>query len=69
MSDQALVTGQLILALGLFAAMCAAYMAPWIIALVRKKRNATPILIVNLVFGWTMLGWVVCLAWAFSVDA
>ena len=69
MSDQALVTGQLLLALGLFAAMCAVYMAPWIVAVIRKKRNTVPIFIVNLVFGWTMLGWVLSLAWAFSVDA
>ena len=69
MSDQVLVSLQLLLALAIFAGLVAAYLLPWIVALLRKKRNATPILIVNLAFGWTFLGWIVALVWAFTVDA
>ena len=44
----------------------ALYLLPAAIASARHHRNAGPIFIVNLVFGWTLIGWVVCLAWAFS---
>jgi len=44
------------------------YMLPTLFALARSHRNTTPILIVNLFFGWTILGWIVCLAWAFSAQ-
>lgn len=44
------------------------YMLPTLFAFARSHRNATPILIVNLFFGWTILGWIVCLAWAFSAQ-
>lgn len=43
------------------------YFAPSIIAYIREHQNAVPIFIVNAVFGWMMgLGWIVCMAWAFS---
>lgn len=44
------------------------YLLPSVIAYVRDHRNSIPIFIVNLFFGWTLLGWVICLAWAFSSD-
>jgi hypothetical protein len=44
------------------------YVTPSIVAFVREHQNAVPILILNLCFGWTFLGWVICLAWAFSSD-
>lgn len=46
----------------------ALYMLPTLFALARSHRNTAPILIVNLCFGWTILGWIVCLAWAFSAQ-
>lgn len=46
----------------------ALYMLPALIALMRSHVNSTPIVIVNLFFGWTILGWIVCLAWAFSAQ-
>ena len=45
------------------------YFLPTIIALVRKKTNFMPILLVNLLLGWTFVGWVVALVWAFSTQA
>lgn len=30
----------------------------------RKKRNATAILALNLLLGWTLVGWVVAFVWA-----
>jgi len=31
-----------------------------------KKKNANAILILNLLLGWTLLGWVVALVWALT---
>jgi hypothetical protein len=47
-----------LLALGL------AYFLPAIIA--HNKRNAGAILILNLLTGWTVVGWVIALVWALS---
>jgi hypothetical protein len=32
----------------------------------RCHPNTSPIAIVNLVFGWTLIGYVVALAWSFT---
>ena len=44
----------------------AAYMLPTVIAAVRGHPNVMPIAIVNFFFGWTVIGYVVCLAWSFT---
>lgn len=41
-----------------------AYLLPALIASQRKHANSTPICLVNILFGWTLLGWVVALIWA-----
>ena len=51
--------------------LCAAvlYFAPSVVAY-RKHATAAPgILITNVVFGWTILGWFIALIWAASVAA
>lgn len=40
------------------------YFVPTVVALLRGHRQTFPIAVVNVVFGWTLLGWVVALAWA-----
>jgi hypothetical protein len=35
----------------------------------RNKRNAGAIFALNLLLGWTLVGWVVALVWALSHDA
>ncbi len=42
------------------------YLFPYIVAVVRKHRNSISILILNVFFGWTFVGWVVSLVWAFT---
>jgi len=42
------------------------YFLPSMIARCRNHCNELSINIINLFFGWTLLGWVVCLAWSFS---
>ncbi|HKT69026.1 MAG TPA: superinfection immunity protein [Terriglobales bacterium] len=45
------------------------YFLPTIVALVRQKRNVVSILLLNLFLGWTLIGWIVALVWASTVDA
>lgn len=47
----------------------AVYFLPTIAAVLRDHQNAIPIALINATFGWTMLGWIGCAAWAFSSDA
>ena len=52
----------------LLVGMILLYFVPSVVAFVREHQNAIPILVLNLFFGWTLLGWVICLAWSFSSD-
>jgi len=42
------------------------YFLPAIVASHRKHKNATAIFLTNLFLGWTFIGWVVALVWAFT---
>ena len=44
------------------------YFLPTIIAFVRHKRNFGAILALNLLLGWSLVGWVISLVWALTVD-
>lgn len=40
------------------------YTIPAWVAYFRYHKNAWPITIVNLLFGWTFIGWVIALVWS-----
>lgn len=40
------------------------YFLPTVIAIARAHRNTLPIVVVNLLTGWTLIGYVVALAWS-----
>jgi hypothetical protein len=42
------------------------YFLPAIIAAVRHTHNSGGILLLNIFFGWTLIGWVIALVMAFS---
>jgi RsiW-degrading membrane proteinase PrsW (M82 family) len=44
------------------------YFLPAIIAKTRKHKNTIPIELVNIFFGWTLLGWVIALIWSTMHD-
>jgi hypothetical protein len=46
----------------------ALYFLPSIIAFARSKRDAVSILVLNLLLGWTAIGWVIALVWALKQD-
>ena len=51
----------------LFAGM-ALYFLPSVIAAIRQKRNAFAIFMLNLLLGWSFVGWVVALVWSLSAE-
>lgn len=44
------------------------YITPWGIASSRKHVNTAAIAVINVFLGWTLIGWVVALAWAFTAN-
>jgi hypothetical protein len=45
-------------------AMIVVYMLPTVISALRLSRNMLAIFFLNLLLGWTFVGWVVALVWA-----
>lgn len=58
------LTGTFVVAL-----LVAAYLLPTIVCYCRSRPNAAPVVIVNLLLGWTFFGWVVALAMAAHTPA
>jgi len=44
------------------------YLVPWCIAFARHHNKQVPIFLINLLLGWTLIGWFAALIWAFSSD-
>ena len=53
------LAGILLLVVGI-----AAYFIPTIIAIKKERDNKVSILALNLLLGWSLIGWVVSLVWA-----
>ncbi len=48
----------------ILTALLVAYTVPTGIAIHRNMTDRTTLAVINLVFGWTVLGWFACLLWA-----
>lgn len=48
-----------------FLILVGLYFLPYFIAYSRKHLNREAVLVANLFLDWTVLGWVICLVWAF----
>lgn len=57
-----------VLALVLILVGLGIYFLPTIVAVNKSKLNTGAIFILNLLLGWTFLGWVVALVWAMTKD-
>ncbi len=44
------------------------YFVPIIIAAIRQTRNLAGIIILNLLTGWTFVGWIASLVWAITAS-
>jgi hypothetical protein len=52
----------------IFGLMVMWYFLPTVIAICVRHQNGVAIFIVNLLLGWTMLGWIAALAWSMCVS-
>jgi hypothetical protein len=50
----------------IFIVLAAIYLLPSIVAALRKHLSEGAIVLVNIVFGWTLLGWLIALIWALT---
>jgi len=48
--------------------LTACYLLPTTIALIRRRDNTLAIFLVNLLLGWTVLGWLITLVWSFTLS-
>jgi hypothetical protein len=46
----------------------ALYLLPTIIVLARRKKKVLGPILVNVLLGWTFIGWIIALIWALTVD-
>lgn len=55
---------------GMMLLVCAVfiYLIPSVVAFSKGHRNAMAILMLNVLLGWTFLGWVAALVWAMTRD-
>jgi cyanate permease len=57
--------------LGILFTLClafCAYFLPALVARSRDHRNASAIVVLNFFLGWTGLGWIIALIWAYTND-
>lgn len=59
----------IIFATAIFIIVVALYLLPTIIAVTRIHHNAMAICALNVLLGWTLLGWVAALVWALTNQA
>ena len=52
----------------MFVLLIAFYLLPTIVANSRKVYRTGGIVALNLFLGWTVLGWIIALVWAFSAE-
>lgn len=48
----------------ILAVLTLGYMLPWMVAALRGKSNHWAVCLVNLLLGWTLIGWIVALVMA-----
>lgn len=52
--------------MALLLVLVAIYFLPTIVAMSRRHHQVGAIVVINLFLGWTLIGWVVALAWSVS---
>jgi cytochrome c biogenesis protein CcdA len=60
-------TGRVVLAL-IISFITLGYLVLWAIAFARHHQKQVPIFLIDLLLGWTLIGWLAALIWAFSSD-
>lgn len=50
----------------ILAQISGVYIFPYLVALVRRHHQRNAIFVLNLLLGWTVLGWVIALVWSMT---
>jgi Superinfection immunity protein len=50
----------------LFVLLVEVYLFPAVIAWARRHRNRAAIILLDILLGWTLLGWIAAMVWAFT---
>ena len=58
--------GGILAAVLIFGVVATIYLVPTAVAVSRKHHNTVAIGVLNLLLGWSIVGWVVALVWAVS---
>lgn len=58
-----------IICLPFFLIWAGIYVLPTLIAAYRNHHSRTPIIWINVLLGWSVIGWIVALVWAFTAPA
>lgn len=64
MTDQRQASGAVVAIAWFSAVITFAYMLPWAIAVTRGRSNMAAIGVLNLLLGWSLIGWIVALVMA-----
>jgi hypothetical protein len=59
---------EIFIALIVLMTLVICYLLPSLIAYARGHNNKLAILVLNMILGWTLLGWCVALIWSFTAD-
>lgn len=62
-----MTTGHMLIPVAVILA-CAGYFLPFLIADRKKHKKLPAIFGLNLLLGWTVIGWIAALVWALSPD-
>jgi hypothetical protein len=57
-----------VILLGVLTILTVGYTLPWFIAYFRGHKNTLAIAALNLVLGWTVIGWGIALVWSLLRD-
>jgi hypothetical protein len=68
-TDQRAASGAVVAIAWVSAVLTLAYMLPWAIAVTRGRSNMAAIGLLNLLLGWSLIGWVVALVMACQAHA
>lgn len=63
-TDQRPQSGSVVLLAWVIAVLTLLYMAPWAVAVTRGRSNQAAVGLVNLLAGWSVIGWIVALVMA-----
>jgi hypothetical protein len=60
------ILGSMVIGLLFIVIVIAMYVLPTVVAMLRKHRQLPAIALVNILFGWSVIGWVAAMIWSLT---